>query len=115
MAARHFDPKIGAALRAVHVNVNLPWTVESLAVVAGMSRSAFAHRFKELLGQTPLDYVTEWRMQKALPLLRQGDKKLVEVAQEVGYESDAAFSKAFKRILGLPPREYAHAMPLSSN
>ena len=71
-----------------------------------MSRSAFAVRFKELLGQTPLDYVTEWRMQKALPLLQQGDKKLVEVAQSVGYESDAAFSKAFKRVLGVPPREY---------
>jgi AraC-like DNA-binding protein len=101
-----FDPKVGAALRAVHENVNQPWTVESLASVAGMSRSAFAVRFKELLGQTPLEYVTEWRMQKALPLLQQGEKKLMDVAQSVGYESDAAFSKAFKRVLGMPPREY---------
>jgi AraC-like DNA-binding protein len=80
--------------------------VESLAETAGMSRSAFALRFKELLGQTPLEYVTDWRMQKALQLLKEDDKKLVEVAQSVGYESDAAFSKAFKRIVGLTPGEY---------
>lgn len=101
-----FDPQIGKALKAVHEDVKAPWTVESLAAAAGMSRSAFAQKFKELLEQTPLDYVTEWRMQKALPLLQRGDKKLVEVAQSVGYESDAAFSKAFKRVLGVPPREY---------
>jgi AraC-like DNA-binding protein len=64
-----------------------------------MSRSAFAVRFKELLGQTPLEYVTEWRMQKAIGLLQQRDKKLVEIAQSVGYDSDAAFSKAFKRLI----------------
>ncbi|HWC18373.1 MAG TPA: AraC family transcriptional regulator [Terriglobales bacterium] len=101
-----FDPQIGVALRAVHTNVNNPWTVESLAEAAGMSRSAFAARFKELVGQTPLDYVTEWRMQKAVSLLKGNDKKLVEVAQSVGYESDAAFSKAFKRLVGVTPGEY---------
>ena len=100
-----FDPQIGAALRAVHADVNSSWTVESLAAAAGMSRSAFAARFKELLGQTPLDYVTEWRMQKAVLLLKEEDKKLVEVAQSVGYDSDAAFSKAFKRIVGVTPGE----------
>jgi AraC-like DNA-binding protein len=104
-----FDSQIGTALKAVHENVNGPWTVESLAETAGMSRSAFALRFKELLGQTPLDYVTDWRMQKALLLLKEKDKKLVEVAQSVGYESDAAFSKAFKRIVGLTPGEYRQA------
>jgi AraC-like DNA-binding protein len=101
-----FDPKIGAALKSIHENVNSAWTVESLAAAAGMSRSAFAVHFKELLGQTPLDYVTDWRMQKAIELLQQGDKKLIEVAQSVGYESDAAFSKAFKRVVGLTPGEY---------
>lgn len=101
-----FDPQIGAALRSIHENVNSPWTVESLAAAAGMSRSAFALRFKEILGQTPLDYLTEWRMQKAMPLLRNGDKKLVEIARSLGYESDAAFSKAFKRVVGIAPREY---------
>ena len=101
-----FDPQIGSALKAIHENVNHPWTVESLAATAGMSRSAFAGRFKELLGQAPLEYVTEWRMQKAVQLLEHGDKKLFEIARSVGYESDAAFSKAFKRVLGVTPGEH---------
>lgn len=101
-----FDPQIGAALSAIHDRVNSPWTVESLAGAAGMSRSAFAARFKELVGQTPLEYVTGWRMQKAMQFLQQRDKKLIDVARLVGYESDAAFSKAFKRVVGASPGEY---------
>jgi AraC-like DNA-binding protein len=101
-----FDSQVGAALNAIHDSVNTPWTVESLAEAAGMSRSAFAVRFKELLGQTPLEYVTEWRMQKAMQLLQQRDKKLTDVARSVGYESDASFSKAFKRVVGANPGEY---------
>ncbi len=101
-----FDSQIGTALSAVHDRVDTPWTVESLAAAAGMSRSAFAARFKELLGQTPLEYVTEWRMQKSMQLLQQRDKKLIDVARLVGYESDAAFSKAFKRVVGANPGEY---------
>ena len=101
-----FDPQMGTALSTFHNNVSTPWTVESLAEAAGMSRSAFAARFKELLGETPLEYVTEWRMQKAMQLLQQRDKKLVDVARSVGYESDAAFSKAFKRVVGASPGEY---------
>lgn len=101
-----FDPQIGTALSAIHDRVHTPWTVESLAEAAGMSRSAFAARFKELLGQAPLEYVTEWRMQKAMPLLQQRDRKLIDVARSVGYESDAAFSKAFKRIVGASPGQY---------
>ena len=101
-----FDPQMGTALSAIHDRVKAPWTVESLAEAAGMSRSAFAARFKELLGQTPLEYVTGWRMQKAMRLLEQRDKKLIDVARSVGYESDAAFSKAFKRVVGTNPSEY---------
>jgi AraC-like DNA-binding protein len=91
---------MGTALSAIHDRVNTPWTVESLAEAAGMSRSAFAARFKGLLGQTPLEYITEWRMQKAMQLVQRRDKKLIDVARLVGYESDAAFSKAFKRVVG---------------
>jgi AraC-like DNA-binding protein len=101
-----FDPQVGTALSAIHDSVKTPWTVESLAEAAGMSRSAFAARFKELLGQTPLEYVTEWRMQKAMQLLQQRDTKLLDVARSVGYESGAAFSKAFKRVVGANPGEY---------
>jgi AraC-like DNA-binding protein len=109
-----FDPRIGAALRSLHENLNSPWTVESLAEAAGMSRSAFASHFKELLGQTPLEYVTDWRMQKAAQLLREQDKKLIDVAQSVGYESDAAFSKAFKRVVGVTPGEYRQSGAIAS-
>jgi AraC-like DNA-binding protein len=101
-----FDPQMGTALSAIHDRVNTPWTVASLAETAGMSRSAFAARFKELLGQTPLEYVTEWRMQKAMKLLQRRDKKLIDVARLVGYDSDAAFSKAFKRVVGINTGEY---------
>src|SRR6202047_2025171 len=101
-----FDPQMDTALSAIHDKVNTPWTVESLAEAAGMSRSAFAARFKELLGKTPLEYVTEWRMQKAIQLLRQRDKKLIDVARLVGYESDGAFRKAFKRVVGANTGEY---------
>jgi AraC-like DNA-binding protein len=90
----------------MHEKVENPWTVEALAAAAGMSRSAFALRFKELLGETPLEYLTNWRMYKATGILQEGDKKLFEVAKSVGYDSDAAFSKAFKRVLGVAPRQY---------
>src|SRR3984893_15409500 len=101
-----FDPKIGAALKAMHERVENPWTVESLAATAGMSRSAFALRFKELLAETPHEYLTNWRMYKAIGSLQKDDRKLFEIAKSVGYDSDAAFSKAFKRVMGMAPREY---------
>jgi len=101
-----FDPRMGAALGAMHGRVDAPWTVASLAGAAGMSRSAFAVRFKGLVGETPLEYLTGWRMQKAMQLLQQRDQKLADVARSVGYESDAAFSKAFKRVVGANPSQY---------
>ncbi len=78
----------------------------TLATAALMSRSAFALKFKELVGETPLEYLTNWRMYKATGLLEQDDRKLFEVAKSVGYDSDGAFSKAFKRVLGMAPKEY---------
>ncbi|HLY62353.1 MAG TPA: AraC family transcriptional regulator [Terriglobia bacterium] len=101
-----FDPQVGVALKSMHEKVEDPWTVESLAAASGMSRSAFAVRFKELVGETPLEYLTGWRIHKAGALLQKGDKKLFEVAKSVGYNSDAAFSKAFKRVFGVAPRAY---------
>jgi AraC-like DNA-binding protein len=99
-------PQIGAALRVIHKRPAQPWTVASLAEAAGMSRSAFAERFTAVVGESPMQYLTRWRLQKAASLLRAGDAGLAEVAARVGYESDAAFNKAFKRILGVTPGVY---------
>jgi transcriptional regulator GlxA family with amidase domain len=71
-----------------------------------MSRSAFALRFKALAGETPMEYLAAWRVYKATDLLRQDNEKMFEIGRSVGYESDAAFSKAFTRALGVGPREY---------
>ena len=71
-----------------------------------MSRSAFALRFREIVGETPLEYLTRWRIYKAALLLRDGDKKLAEVANAVGYDSDGSFNKSFKRMLGVTPGAY---------
>jgi hypothetical protein len=76
-----------------------PWQQVCLA-------QAFALRFKELLGETPLEYLTSWRMYKAIGPLQKDDRKLLGIAKSVGYDSDAAFSKTFKRVLGVAPREY---------
>lgn len=100
------DPQIGKALRAIHESVESPWTVEELARIAGMSRAGFALRFKQLAGEAPLEYVTRWRMYKASRLLKDRDRKLVQIANEVGYETDGAFNRAFKRVLGVTPGEF---------
>jgi len=104
------DRRLGAALRLLHKDMSVAWTVESLAEAAGMSRSAFALRFKEKIGQSPLDYLTRWRMFRASHLLRRTDKAMVEVAGSVGYESEAAFNKAFKRVAGVAPGAYRRQM-----
>ena len=102
-----FDPQIGLAIKSMHEDVATFWTVETLAAACGLSRSAFAQKFKDLVGETPLEYLTNWRMQKATALLRDGNKKMFAVAKSVGYDSDSAFSKAFKRVFGLAPKKYA--------
>lgn len=103
------DPQIGSALGAIHRNPERAWTVQSLAESVAMSRSAFASRFARLVGEPPLHYLTRWRMQKARSLLREGRATLAEVAQNVGYDSEAAFSKAFKRAVGRAPGAYRRA------
>jgi transcriptional regulator GlxA family with amidase domain len=75
-------------------------------LVTAVSRSAFALRFKELVGESPLEYLTRWRMHQASRWLRDGKSKLLEVAKQVGYDSDGAFNKAFKRVLGVTPGEF---------
>ena len=97
------DSQIGTAITLIHHYPQKPWTVASLAAEVKMSRSGFASSFRELVGEPPLQYLTRWRMQKAAALLRLGYQTLAEVASEVGYESEAAFSNAFKRWMQISP------------
>lgn len=103
------EPQVGTALGLIHQNPEQSWTVAVLASKVGMSRSAFASRFTQLVGEPPLHYVTRWRMQKAAGMLRAGHATLAEIAERVGYESEAAFSKAFKRWAGAAPGAYRRA------
>lgn len=97
------DPAIGAALRLMHARPAEPWTVEQLASEVAMSRSAFAARFAELVGEPPLQYLARWRMTLAAQRLREGDAVIADVAQAVGYANPVAFSKAFARLQGVGP------------
>lgn len=100
------DPRLSRAFKAIHAKVEHGWTVEDLAREAGMSRSAFAARFRESVGLSPLDYVTRWRMFRAGAMLRRGERSMAEIAVKVGYENESAFAKAFKRVTGITPGAY---------
>ncbi len=100
------DPSISLAIGLIHRYAEKPWTVAKLAEQVCMSRSAFASRFKHLVGDAPLQYLTRVRMRKAVSLLKHSQDNLTKVAQKVGYESEAAFSKVFKRCMGQSPGEY---------
>jgi len=97
------DPAVGRALSLIHEHPSEAWTVERLSEDIGLSRSSLHERFMQLIGQPPMQYLTNWRMQLASGLLRDTSAKVMEVAQDVGYESEAAFSRAFKRVSGLSP------------
>jgi AraC-like DNA-binding protein len=97
------DPFVSRALDLMHRDVAREWTVDSLGREAGLSRSALAERFTRLIGEPPMRYLARWRLQVAAHRLRTTDRALVEVAEEVGYESEAAFNRAFKREFGHPP------------
>lgn len=97
------DQQIGAAMARIHAEPSRAWSVATLADEVAMSRSAFAARFTELVGEPAMKYVTRWRMHVALDLLREG-RTVASTAGAVGYDSEAAFSRAFKRVMGAPPR-----------
>ena len=100
------DPYVGRALTALHEQPSRDWTIEALAQVAALSRSAFAERFVQFVGHPPMQYVTNWRMQLATNYLRNGTESIASVANRVGYDSEAAFSRAFKKAVGSPPSEW---------
>jgi AraC-like DNA-binding protein len=97
------DPHVGKALRLLHADPVRDWTVDGLAREVAVSRSVLAQRFTELVGETPMRYLSNWRMQLARQLLREGTHSVQEIASRVGYESEAAFNRAFKRASGVPP------------
>lgn len=108
--AGNADRHLALALAAMHDDPAHDWTVESLARTAGMSRSAFAARFKSKIGQTPLDYLTQWRMYCAARLLQNSNLALAEVSRRVGYESVAAFNRVFRRETAVTPGAFRKAV-----
>jgi AraC-like DNA-binding protein len=102
----HRDPLVGPALRLVQHRPAEPWTVASLAAAVGSSRAVFARRFNELVGQPPMQYLTEWRLSLAADALRDPGVGLAAVASQVGYSTPFALSNAFKRVRGVSPTEF---------
>jgi AraC-like DNA-binding protein len=109
------DKQMGAALACMHDDPGHPWTLQKLAEHVGMSRSIFALRFKESVGKTPMEYLTLWRMLLAGDRLKNSDDSLSAIALSLGYESESAFGKAFRRVMGCSPRQHGRASsPLAS-
>ena len=100
------EPFVGRALAALHRSPARDWTLEALAHEVGLSRSAMAERFTQFVGHPPMQYLTSWRMQLAANYLMSGTDSVAEVADRVGYESEAAFSRAFKKVVGTPPSHW---------
>jgi AraC-like DNA-binding protein len=97
------DKQIGRAISLIHRDPARPWTVASLAAEVAMSRSAFAARFTELVGEPAMHYASRWRMHVALTWLKEETAPLADLASRLGYQSEAAFSRAFKRFMGVSP------------
>jgi AraC-like DNA-binding protein len=100
------DPVVGRALALLHGQPAAAWTLERLARETGTSRSTLADRFAHFVGHPAMQYLARWRMQLAAALLAEGAAKVCAVALDVGYDSEAAFSRAFKRIVGMPPADW---------
>lgn len=99
------DERIARALRAIHEKPGQQWRIDALAALAGMSRSSFCERFSQLVGRSPLRYQNEWRLTLARSLLARRNSRIGEVGFAIGYESEAAFSRAYKAFFGRSPRE----------
>lgn len=104
------QPRLGAALRAMHDQIDRTWTVSELAAISGMSRSAFAAAFAGRVGEAPHAHLTRWRMYKAGCLIRSGRLSLAQVAKAVGYQTDSAFNRIFRRHHGVTPAAYRRTM-----
>ncbi len=100
------DPVIGEALALLHKNPARPWTIANLAHQVGVSRTRFAERFRHFLGETAMAYLTRWRLKLAAEILVSSSANIAEIAAEVGYASEAAFNRVFKREFGCPPAQF---------
>ncbi|WP_409527201.1 MULTISPECIES: helix-turn-helix transcriptional regulator [Rhizobium] len=105
------DPRISRALKAIHDDPYRKWSVADLARAVGMSRSSFAERFTSLVKEAPLSYQNRWRLTLAHGLMRHANARVSDVARRIGYESEAAFRRAFKAQFGIPPASVRSADP----
>jgi AraC-like DNA-binding protein len=105
------DKHMSIAIASMHNEPGYPWTLQSLAERVGMSRSVFALRFREIVGATPMEYLTRWRMLLAADRLKNSSDGLSAIAQSLGYQSESAFGKAFRRVVGCSPRQYTRSSP----
>jgi AraC-like DNA-binding protein len=108
------DRHVGRALNLLHAQPTRPWTLDQLAREVGLSRSSFAERFSVFVGLPPMQYLQKWRLQIAASKLSDGNGSIARIAAEIGYESEAAFSRAFKKAVGLPPAEWRIGRAASS-
>lgn len=108
------DRQMSAAMSAMHDDPARRWTLQALAALAGMSRSSFAHKFRQTVGSAPMDYLAQWRMALAADRLRNAREPISVIAPSLGYQSETAFSTAFKRVMGCSPRDYHRSRPPSS-
>jgi AraC-like DNA-binding protein len=111
------DPIVGRSLGLLHSRVAHPWTIADLAVEVGISRSALVERFTRYLSEPPMTYLTRWRLQLAARSLSSTSRGVADIAADIGYESEAAFNRAFKREFGKPPGRYRsdHRVAASAN
>jgi AraC-like DNA-binding protein len=108
------DPHVGRALNLLHGRPAAPWTLDALARDAALSRSSLAERFTRLVGHPPMQYLARWRMQLAAGLLADSGHQVARVAAEVGYDSEAAFSRAFHKLVGMPPAAWRRSCDRSA-
>jgi AraC-like DNA-binding protein len=106
------DAHVGRALALMHDDPGRRWTVDDLAREVALSRSALAERFASLVGEPPIQYLVRWRLALAARALRAGGEAIARVARRSGYESEAAFSRAFRREFGMPPAAWRKAGPV---